>query len=304
VRALVIGALGLSLIGCSHSLPPQGAVVACAGPDAVCGAGQPMWVKAPSAATAENAARAANISESKSTKSSSARGHARARLAATAAKSAATAAQAAPLSHIPLPQRAPRPPADRVAMAQASAADVPSPEAKPAAPEPQEIQQAIQQQVAVATAAAATEQMTLATAQPAPQPKAGGQDRSASQETARRGAAAKPASAPPDNPDLLVAVLLARPDTRSVSDLAGKTIAIDDRYAKSSGTVRTAIVAAGAPEVQLSEGSTTAINRLTNGEVPAAVVALLSPDGADAFPDIKGFKIFHVPLSPRSVRAR
>ena len=296
MRALVIGALGLSLIGCSHSLPPQGAVVACAGPDAVCGAGQPMWVKAPSAATAENAARAANISESKSTKSSSARGHARARLAATAAKSAATAAQAAPLSHIPLPQRAPRPPADRVAMAQASAAGVPSPEAKPAEP------QAIQQQVAVATAA--TEQMTLATAQPAPQPKAGGQDRSASQETARRGDAAKPASAPPDNPDLLVAVLLARPDTKSVSDLAGKTIAIDDRYAKSSGTVRTAIVAAGAPEVQLSEGSTTAINRLTNGEVPAAVVALLSPDGADAFPDIKGFKVFHVPLSPRSVRAR
>ena len=181
-------------------------------------------------------------------------------------------------------------------MAQASAAGVPSPEAKPAEP------QAIQQQVAVATAA--TEQMTLATAQPAPQPKAGGQDRSASQETARRGDAAKPASAPPDNPDLLVAVLLARPDTKSVSDLAGKTIAIDDRYAKSSGTVRTAIVAAGAPEVQLSEGSTTAINRLTNGEVPAAVVALLSPDGADAFPDIKGFKVFHVPLSPRSVRAR
>jgi hypothetical protein len=300
VRALVIGALGLSLIGCSHSLPPQGTVVACAGPDAVCGAGQPMWVKAPSAATAENAARAANISESKSTKSSSARGHARVRLAAIAAKSAATAAQAAPLSHIPLPQRAPRPPADRVAMAQASAADVPSPEAKPA--EPQEIKQAIQQQVAVATAAA--EQMNLATAQPAPQPNAGGQVRSASQETARRGDAAKPASAPPDNPDLLVAVLLARPDTRSVSDLTGKTIAIDDRYAKSSGTVRTAIVAAGAPEVQLSEGSTTAINRLTNGEVPAAVVALLSPDGADAFPDIKGFKIFHVPLSPRSVRAR
>jgi len=303
VRALVIGALGLSLIGCNHSLPPQGAVVACAGPDAACGAGQPMWVKAPSAATAESAARAANIPESKFAKSSSARGHARVRLAATAAKSAATAAQAASPSHLPLPQRAPRRPADRVAMAQASAADAPSPspEAKPAAPEPREIKQAIQQQVAVATAA---EQVTLATAEPAPRPKAGGQDRSASQETARRGDAAKPASVPPDNPDLLVAVLLARPDTRSVSDLAGKTIAIDDRYAKSSGTVRTAIVAAGAPEVQLSEGSTTAINRLTNGEVPAAVVALLSPDGADAFPDIKGFKIFHVPLSPRSVRAR
>jgi hypothetical protein len=68
--------------------------------------------------------------------------------------------------------------------------------------------------------------------------------------------------------------------------------------------VRTAIVAAGATEVQLSEGTTTAINRLTNGEVPAAVVALVSPDATETFPDIKGFKIFHVPLSPRAARAR
>jgi hypothetical protein len=68
--------------------------------------------------------------------------------------------------------------------------------------------------------------------------------------------------------------------------------------------VRTAIVAAGAPEVQLSAGPTTAINRLTTGEVAAAVVALLSPDAAETFPDIRGFKVFHVPLSPRAARAR
>ena len=68
--------------------------------------------------------------------------------------------------------------------------------------------------------------------------------------------------------------------------------------------MRTAIVAAGATEVQLSEGSTTAINRLTNGEVPAAVVALVAPDAAETFPDIKGFTIFHVPLSPRAAKAR
>jgi ABC-type amino acid transport substrate-binding protein len=119
-----------------------------------------------------------------------------------------------------------------------------------------------------------------------------------------RSEAAKATPAPSDNLDLLVAVVMARPDTKSVSDLAGKTIAIDDRYAKSSGTVRTAIVAAGATEVQLSEGSTTAINSLTNGEVPAAVVALLSPDATETFPDIKGFAIFHVPLSPRAAKAR
>jgi hypothetical protein len=79
---------------------------------------------------------------------------------------------------------------------------------------------------------------------------------------------------------------------------------IDDKYSGSNGNVRTAIVAAGAPEVQLTEGQTTAINRLVNGEVPAAVLALVSADAAEGFPEIAGFKIFHIPLSPRSLKAR
>jgi hypothetical protein len=107
-----------------------------------------------------------------------------------------------------------------------------------------------------------------------------------------------------DQTDLLVAVLMARPDITSVSDLTGKTIAIDNRYSASNGSVRTAIVAAGAPEIQLSEGRMTAIDRLVNGEVPAAVLALVSADAAEGFPEIAGFKIFHIPLSPRSLKAR
>jgi ribosomal protein L19 len=179
---------------------------------------------------------------------------------------------------------------------EAKSADALPAETKPASREPR----AFAQQVTVATAAA--EQLQL------PAAKANGMDRSGSQDIAQHGTTARDtartAPAPPDNPDLLVAVLMARPETKSVADLAGKTIAIDERYAKSSSTVRTAIVAAGATEVQLSEGTTTAINRLTNGEVPAAVVALVSPDATETFPDIKGFKIFHVPLSPRAARAR
>jgi hypothetical protein len=42
---------------------------------------------------------------------------------------------------------------------------------------------------------------------------------------------------------------------------------------------------------------------LRNGEVPAAVVALVSPDAAEAFPDIAGYNIFRIPLSPRSVKS-
>jgi hypothetical protein len=293
VRALVIGALGLSLIGCSHPPPPQADIVSTASP--------PMWVKAPHAAPDAKPVLAVNTAASRIAESRPAQVRARLRLAhRLAATPAKPATQAASSPHVPLPVSAPQRPAISAAMAKANSADAPSTETKPA-PEPK----AIQQLVAVATAAA--EQLILPAPPKAPAKESAkegikeGADRT---EPARHGDAAKATPTSSDNPDLLVAVLMARPDTRSVSDLAGKTVAIDDRYAKSGGTVRTAIVAAGAPEVQLSGGSTTAINRLTNGEVPAAVVALLSPEAAGAFPDIKGFKIFHVPLSPRAARAR
>jgi hypothetical protein len=288
VRALVVGALGLSLIGCSHPLPPQAALVSCTGAgDPTCAAArppQPMWLKAPYAAADTKPARAA-------ASSADARARPAHRLSANSEKLAIPATQAASSRDVPLPASAPRRPAISAAMAKADAADAPEP--KPA-PEPQPL--------AVATAAA--EPLVLPAVS---QPKAPASERAkerADHTAPARNEAAKATPAPSDNLDLLVAVVMARPDTKSVSDLAGKTIAIDDRYAKSSGTVRTAIVAAGATEVQLSEGSTTAINRLTNGEVPAAVVALVAPDAAETFPDIKGFTIFHVPLSPRTAKAR
>ncbi|WP_247518643.1 hypothetical protein [Bradyrhizobium sp. 190] len=105
--------------------------------------------------------------------------------------------------------------------------------------------------------------------------------------------------------DALVAVLVAGPDVKSVSDLAGKTIAIDDRYSEQSiNRVRTAMAAAGALEVQLSKGQTTAINRLVGKEVAAAIVGLVSASAADSFPELPRFRIFQVPLSARSSPAK
>lgn len=127
---------------------------------------------------------------------------------------------------------------------------------------------------------------------------------SASPESARPAVVAGLEPSSSGNPDFLVAILMVGPDIKSVSDLKGKTIAIDDRYSASGSTVRTAIVAAGAPQVQLSEGQGAAMNRLSNGEVPAAVVALVTPDAADKFPAFAGYRIFQVPLSPDSVKAR
>jgi len=105
--------------------------------------------------------------------------------------------------------------------------------------------------------------------------------------------------------DALVAVVVTGPDIKSVSDLAGKTIAIDDRYSEQSiSRVRVAIAAAGALEAQLSKGQTTAISRLVGKEVPAAVVGLVSANAASSFPEIARFRTFQIPLSPRSGSAK
>jgi len=108
----------------------------------------------------------------------------------------------------------------------------------------------------------------------------------------------------PKKTDLLVAVVMARPEIKSVTDLAGKEVAMDERYSASSVDVYIAFVVAGAGSVEVSAGHTTAIDRLSNGEVTAAVLALVSADAAEGFPEIDGFKIFRVPLWPPALKAR
>jgi len=97
----------------------------------------------------------------------------------------------------------------------------------------------------------------------------------------------------------LVAVVVVRPDINSVSDLAGKSIAIDGRQSAFKDKVQQAIAGAGAAEIKLSGDRTKAIKRLVDEAVPAAVVALVSPDAAEGFPEVAGFRIFRIPLPPR-----
>ena len=107
----------------------------------------------------------------------------------------------------------------------------------------------------------------------------------------------KTASASPDNPDNLVALVLARPEISSLSDLNNKSIAIEEKQSAASGSVSAALMAAGAAEVQFSEAKAGAIERLISGEVPAAVLTLASREAAKWFPEIEGFRTFRVPLS-------
>jgi hypothetical protein len=160
----------------------------------------------------------------------------------------------------------------------------------------------IQEQVAAATALA--KQVTASTAVPAREQKADITVGSGQSETVLRGDAEKTTPVWRSTTDLLVALVMARPEIESVSDLADKNVAIDERQTDSNDNVRTAIVAAGAAEVQLSDSQTKAVDRLISGEVPAAVLTLVSSEAADWFPEIAGFKIFRIPLSPCSLQAR
>jgi hypothetical protein len=128
---------------------------------------------------------------------------------------------------------------------------------------------ALGQQVAAATKLA--EQVTMAPAGPSPSQNA---------------------------PDNMVALVIVHSDIKSVADLAGKNVAIDEPQSASSGDIRTAIAAAGATEVQLSPGQTKAIDRLIDKEVQAALLTLVSKEAGDWFPDIAGFRVFRIPLSP------
>src|SRR5690349_17751733 len=145
----------------------------------------------------------------------------------------------------------------------------------------------LREQVAAATELA--EQVTAASAAPAPHREAVDAEAFASAFVAEPG-------------DNRVALLLTRPEIKSVSDLAGKDIAIGDQQAASSTAIRAAIASAGAAEVKLNEGSTKAIDRLVGGEVQAAVLTLVSAEAAAWFPDVPGYRVFRIPLSSGASR--
>jgi hypothetical protein len=104
----------------------------------------------------------------------------------------------------------------------------------------------------------------------------------------------------PKNPGgALVVLLISRSDVKSASALNGLSIAIDAAQSGVEEDIRSSLVAAGAVETQLSVSDASPLDRLVSGEVPAAVLNLVSPAAADAFPEIKGFKVLRVPLLAR-----
>lgn len=153
----------------------------------------------------------------------------------------------------------------------------------------------LKEQVAAATALA--EQVTAASTPAAPQREAVDAEASSSVSAAAPGEAESATSAATSR-DNRVALLMTLPEIRSLSDLTGKDVAIEDQQSSAGTSIRAAIASAGAAEVRLNEGTTKAIDRLVGGEVQAAVLTLVSPEAAAWFPDVPGYRIFRIPLAP------
>lgn len=308
MRTLLIGVLAATLAGCSRQPPPQAATGSCSGTNESAGlertAGPPIKLatfRINSAAIHTNSVRAR-----KTEKLSSAHERHGPHPASTKAKSNRIAAKARlPASRVPLPHSAPirrLQPAGNPVATESKTARANIAEPHPTVGLTNSSSGMIEAQVAAATALA--ERITVATAAAGADMNANSWDGSGRRESLSYGDSEKPESSSANDTDLLVALLMARPAIKSASDLTGKTIAIDAKYSASNRTVRTAIVAAGGPEVEISEGQTSAINRLVNGEVPAAILALVSAEAAEGFPEIAGYNIFRIPLSPRSLKVR
>ena len=109
--------------------------------------------------------------------------------------------------------------------------------------------------------------------------------------------AEKKASASPNNEEPSVAIVVAGLEIKSVSDLTGKIIAIDDKYLNSHARIQAAIVSAGATDSLVTTGESMAIDRLLSGKAPAAVLTMVYPE--TGFSMIEGYSVFRVPLGTK-----
>lgn len=306
MRTLLMGALSATLVGCSCPSRQQAALDSCADANGFArfdktAASQPIEPTPVSSKINPAPLEIKPTIAAKTEKPSSAHARDKAHLATKTKKPAMIAAKGEPpASRIPLPPRLLQ---TRLQPVASAAADADTTQANTTGSHASggavanSTTRTIQEQVEAARAVA--ERMTVATFVQAPEPETNDKDRSDSSETVPRGDAEKTAAVQPNEMGPLVYLLVARPEISSVSDLTGKIIAIDDEHAASNGSVRTAIAAAGAPEVQLSNSQAKAIDRVISGEVPAAVLTLVSPEAAEGFPDIAGFTVLRAPLSPR-----
>jgi hypothetical protein len=138
---------------------------------------------------------------------------------------------------------------------------------------------------------------------PAAQPSLEGNNTTTSSLAAKSSDGASRAAPEPAKIDHLVAILLVREDIKSVSELADKVVAIDASQANSVSDIKNAIAKAGANDVRISEEDKLALGRVMDGEVPASVLSVVSPEEAAMWASVPGFNILRLPIAPHSSKA-
>lgn len=168
-------------------------------------------------------------------------------------------------------------------MAATAAADPAASDAPPASPSPSpaEAQAEIVDPAAVSAAKKVREQMRVATV--------------VAEHVMTLRDADKKAVSSPNGGEPSVAIVVAKPEIKSVSDLTGKIIAIDDKYSNANARIHAAITSAGATDSLLASSESMAMDRLLSGKTPAAVLTLVYPE--TGFSTIEGYSVFRVPLA-------
>jgi ABC-type phosphate/phosphonate transport system substrate-binding protein len=172
-----------------------------------------------------------------------------------------------------------RPQVAGLAPANPAVPDTP-PASIPPSPPPSEVQAEIVDPAAVSAAKKVREQMRVATV--------------IAEHVMTLRDAEKKAAASPNGGEPSVAIVVAKPEIRSVSDLTGKIIAIDDKYSNANARIHAAIASAGATDSLLASSESMALDRLLSGKTPAAVLTLVYPE--TGFSTIEGYSVFRVPL--------
>lgn len=94
-----------------------------------------------------------------------------------------------------------------------------------------------------------------------------------------------------------IAILLVREEISSVADLSNKKVAIDASQTSEVPDIKTAIARAGAINVEVSEDTKFALGRVMDGEVPAGIITLATPEEAAQWTGVPGFKVLRLPIA-------
>lgn len=104
------------------------------------------------------------------------------------------------------------------------------------------------------------------------------------------------AALPTAKAEQTIAILLVREEIKSLADLSNKRIAIDANQANEVPNIKAAISKTGARDVEIIEDAKFALLRVIDGEVPAGVISIASPEEAAQWTGVPGYTVLKLPL--------